>query len=273
MAAPTHTADYALPALRTRLVALQNMGAHDLDPVRWHFIDRLLSQAIKQPASVACHLARKIDAALTEYENAVALARTTAQETVERITVRFPAYSSTAQALCSDGQFRDLARLDSSLAHSSHQQWLAGLNRQLDQQPCNVDHNPASASFTDSLRQQDREIAAMPEPKHASAPLQATAASPTDVRELKSARRFREVREQHQANRVINRAIAQCPDQSGPLNPQLLIVRSLHRMLDLSPHYVNRLVSHVNTILWLEQSSQHGATAKPAKKAPRKHSK
>lgn len=263
-------AKHCLPELRERLVSLKNSGAQRNDPVRWHFIDALLNRAVEEPVSVAIHLVNRIEAALKEYEVAVMRARTAALDTVEKITARFPAHSASAQALCSAGSFKDLERLANSLARGGPAQILGDLNRQLDQEQCKIDPNPASASFNDTLRQQDREIVGLPDISPTEAILPLTAATSPDARELKAARHFREVREKHHANRLINQAVAQCPPQSGPLNPQLLIVRSLYKMLDLSPHYVNRLVAHINTILWLEHSSQQTTPDKPPRKASRK---
>ena len=44
------------------------------------------------------------------------------------------------------------------------------------------------------------------------------------------------------------------PQNPGPLNPQMLAIKSLSTMRELSPDYLNRFVSYVDTLLWLERS-------------------
>jgi hypothetical protein len=49
----------------------------------------------------------------------------------------------------------------------------------------------------------------------------------------------------------------------------MLALRALTRMQELSPDYVNRFVSHIDTLLWLEQANNQTASSKNGK-SPRK---
>ena len=73
-------------------------------------------------------------------------------------------------------------------------------------------------------------------------------------RELTSARYFRELRQQLTAENRITRAVQEAPQDSGPLNPQKLAIRSLMLMRELSPGYLGRFVSYVDTLFWLENA-------------------
>lgn len=73
---------------------------------------------------------------------------------------------------------------------------------------------------------------------------------------LHSARRFSVVWEQIAAERQLAAAIENAPDNAGPLNSHRLMVRAMTRMQDLSPDYLRRFLSQMDTALWLDQLQQ-----------------
>ena len=72
--------------------------------------------------------------------------------------------------------------------------------------------------------------------------------------DLRSAQRFRETWERLGAEVQVQRAQARAPQNAGPLNPQRLMLDSLARMGELSPHYLRRFLAHTESLLWLEQA-------------------
>lgn len=97
--------------------------------------------------------------------------------------------------------------------------------------------------------------------------------------ELRSAQRFRETWERLGAEVQVRQARERAPQNAGPLNPQRLMLETLARMGELSPHYLRRFLAHTETLLWLEQAhgslrqaaTAKGGAVKPAKAArPRK---
>ena len=62
----------------------------------------------------------------------------------------------------------------------------------------------------------------------------------------------------------VTQAIAQAPQNAGPINSHMLVLRSLGLMRDLSPDYLNRFMGYVDTLLILEDSGR----SKPASKKP-----
>jgi hypothetical protein len=64
----------------------------------------------------------------------------------------------------------------------------------------------------------------------------------------------------------ISQAMAQAPQNAGPINSHMLVLRSLSIMRDASPDYLNRFMAYVDTLLCLDQagSVQTKAKAKPA---------
>jgi hypothetical protein len=74
--------------------------------------------------------------------------------------------------------------------------------------------------------------------------------------ELKSMRYFRNTWSRLSVDRQVTQAIEQGPENAGPLNSHLLVLRSLALMRDISPDYLNRFVSYVDTLLWLDQADR-----------------
>jgi Protein of unknown function (DUF2894) len=90
--------------------------------------------------------------------------------------------------------------------------------------------------------------------------------------ELRSAQRFRETWERIGAEVQVQQARERAPQNAGPLNPQRLMIETLARMGELSPHYLRRVLAHTETLMWIEQAQGQlkapAGKAKPAK-APR----
>ncbi|WP_165954135.1 DUF2894 domain-containing protein [Seongchinamella unica] len=82
--------------------------------------------------------------------------------------------------------------------------------------------------------------------------------SPGHREELKAARRFHSAMVQLNADKVVQQALAEVPEAAGPLNPQRLATRSLETMRELSPHYLSRFVSYIDTLFWLERAERGG---------------
>ncbi len=57
----------------------------------------------------------------------------------------------------------------------------------------------------------------------------------------------------------LTQALAQVPDNAGPLNTQRLLNQALELMRDASPQYLQRFMAHAEALLWLDQASLPGA--------------
>jgi hypothetical protein len=83
--------------------------------------------------------------------------------------------------------------------------------------------------------------------------------------ELRSAVRFRETWSRISAEEEVTQAVDRAPDNAGPLNSHMLVLRTLGLMRELSPDYLRRFMAHAEALLWLDQA---GLKAKvPAGKA------
>jgi Protein of unknown function (DUF2894) len=76
---------------------------------------------------------------------------------------------------------------------------------------------------------------------------------------LKTLSYFRSTWSKLSADRRLTQSLAKVPENAGPLNSQHLVHRSLTLMRDLSPEYLNRFMSYVDALSWLDQANAMGA--------------
>lgn len=75
---------------------------------------------------------------------------------------------------------------------------------------------------------------------------------------------FKKQLSQISVQKQVRQAIAQAPQNAGPINSHMLVLRSLGLMRDASADYLSRFMAHVDTLLCLEET---GKASAPAKKA------
>jgi hypothetical protein len=73
--------------------------------------------------------------------------------------------------------------------------------------------------------------------------------------ELKTVQRHRSTWARLRTDQQLARSRARVPDNSGPLNSHRLVLRALQRMQDTAPAYLQHLLAHAETLLWLEQAN------------------
>jgi hypothetical protein len=100
-----------------------------------------------------------------------------------------------------------------------------------------------------------------PAPAHGAATGDATTGLPPSSPELKSLSYFKSTWSRLSADRRLNQSLAKMPENAGPLNSHHLVHRSLTLMRDLSPDYLDRFMSYVDTLLWIEQATSAGGAA------------
>jgi hypothetical protein len=123
---------------------------------------------------------------------------------------------------------------------------LSGLVRLLNEHHGEED-DPDLAPLDQTLRQQELDLVGQ------IAEQSSTAVKPRRE-ELRAARRLQNAMVRQNADKVVTQALAGIPQECGPLNPQRLATRSLETMRDLSPHYLSRFVSYIDTLFWLENA-------------------
>ena len=76
--------------------------------------------------------------------------------------------------------------------------------------------------------------------------------------ELKALRQHRDGWTRLHLDLRITQALAQVPDNAGPLNTQRLLNQALQRLHQLAPQYLQQLVAQVEALLWLDQARLPG---------------
>jgi len=83
--------------------------------------------------------------------------------------------------------------------------------------------------------------------------------------ELKSLDRFRGTWAKVAADAQVDKALARAPENAGPLNSHLLVLRSLAALRELSPEHLHGVLAQLDALLWLEQATQK-PTATPGRR-------
>ena len=83
---------------------------------------------------------------------------------------------------------------------------------------------------------------------------------------------FRKQLSKISVQKQVTQAIAQAPQNAGPINSHMLVLRSLGLMRDISPDYLNRFMAHVDTLLCLDEADKGKVTPKKAASAAKTRS-
>jgi hypothetical protein len=210
-------------------------GAHQLDPVRFRFIESLARRAAEHGGQTRRILEDKLAKLMAAYSEDLGKASNAAPESS-------PGCASVAAPT---------ARPRPSLPCPSSAPRLAT--------PTATDAPPGPGTLGGLVAHLAR---------HAPSPEQGTAArsaSPTlsPGPELKSIRYFKRTLSKLSADQRLAQSLAKLPGNAGPLNSHHLVHRSLLLMRELSPDYLQRFIGHVDALLWLDQvSSGQSPTAK-----------
>lgn len=220
------------------LAALRSAGAQRLDPVRFHYLEVLSERLLAAPDEVQCILQGRLNEALTDYAERFKQARQAASDEVARLSSQRPDLSRELRRLFEAGDYRAVHRLGVPATCKTSQTPLAQLNQHIRSVTQGVTPHGMDGPGT-------------------------VGRDPENRTEMKSLSRFRETWSKIAAEDQVIKAIGRRPQNAGPLNSHLLVLRSLALMRDLSPDYLQRFLSHLDSLLWLEQASQQTTAAKP----------
>ena len=205
------------------IASLREKAADQFDPVRFHFLETLARRALEQRGEVRRILDGRLSEALAAYRQRFERAQNDAQETIARITAQSPKAADDLQRLFIAGDFNAMRRCVATLDENERPVSLADLTRHIAQ------HSPENVEGG-----QERDSGSLAE--------------------LKTIRYFRNTWSKLSVDRQVAQAIEQAPENAGSLNSHMLVLRSLALMRDISPDYLNRFMSYVDTLLWLDQA-------------------
>jgi hypothetical protein len=207
------------------IAALRTGGADRSDPVRFHFIEALARRARQHDGAVGRILEGRLSEALAACRRRLERTHDEAGQTIARIAGRHPEAAEELHRLFVAGDFGGLSRFAARLESDERRCSLAALARSGERYSLPA----ADGDPTEEI------------------------GSPCELRSL---RHFRNTWAKRSADRQVSQAIERAPENAGPLNSHMLLLRTLASIRDISPDYLNRFVSHVDTLLRLEQAGQ-----------------
>ena len=77
-----------------------------------------------------------------------------------------------------------------------------------------------------------------------------------EATELRSIARYRDTWARLGSEQQLTQTLAQAPKNAGPMNSQHLVLRSLQRMHDIAPDYLQSFMSYIDTLIWLESAAR-----------------
>ena len=83
--------------------------------------------------------------------------------------------------------------------------------------------------------------------------------------QLRSIARFQDTWARLSTEQQLTQTLAQAPENAGPMNSQHLVLRSLQRMHDLAPDYLQSFMSYIDTLIWLESAARPSAGDRESK--------
>ena len=218
------------------LAALRAAGAEQIDPVRLRYLEALVRRS-SHPQGDA-----RLALALADYTARLDKARSAADVLLARACGEFPDAADALTTLHAGGRFARLRQRIARLEATRRAPLLSDLVAHIDQRKRSAPEGTPATPSDDGD-------------------------TPVDTSSLAY---FEKIWAELKVEQQLAEALAQAPENAGPLNSHLLALQSLKLMRDLSPGYLKRFVSYVDALLWLDQADNAG---KPALKSAAKGEK
>jgi len=209
---------------RVTIDALRARGADRLDPVRFRFIEALARRSATERGDARRALDGRLARVLDEYTARFDQTQTRAGDTLASTVAQFPDAADQLDAIYRAGDFRELRQFIASLQDRYRARPLPDLLSHIQQ------HSPQNL------------------------PLNGAGAALKPREELKALAYFRNTWSRLKVDQQLARALAQAPENAGPLNSHLLVLQSLKLMRDISPEYLRRFMAYADALLWLDQA-------------------
>ncbi|MFT6287064.1 MAG: hypothetical protein ACJA09_001816 [Alcanivorax sp.] len=220
------------------------------NPARFQLIQSLAEKAGQFNEVPQQRLVSRGLQALDDYQGQLSAARKEAAELVSLAVKQFPDAAAQLQQQFDRYQFRELRRHVAGLQAMLTIDQIRGLTEQLEKGTAPDISN--GISLEDQCQQREQEVTESEVPMTwdlCATPPKLSA----DTAELRSSRQLRKSMLKRRVDKMIAEAIASMPEDPGPLNPQMLAIRSLTTLGDLSPAYLSRFVPYIETLHCLEQ--------------------
>lgn len=265
-------------ALHALIQALRATDGEGCNPVRVRLVEVLARRATQHHGPVAATLTRRAVQIARDTLAEIARTRSACAELADSLEQRHPALAATIAGLLARADLRGLERLERTAQKRALASSLPELSRRLTRCIDTEDRAESAATPLATLLLQ-QELALLATSGHGPAPPASGAdgsATPAGTRnELRASRSLRALRARRHEDELLQQLVTSVPADAGPLNPQLLVIRCLAAMGDISPVYFKRLACYIDTLLTLDQfdGGARSATAKGKKPGSRRPSR
>ena len=232
------------------LVRMREAGGERFDPSGWHYLDRLAKRAMEQNDGARHILEAKVEREIASFSQRLNMARSSAAALLESACSQHPTAASELEDLFANNDFKGLRRQCARLEARKPYAALAELVRQLEPAP---DSAPGKAPGSAAARINEVHAPTL---------------------ELKTVRESRASWARMSVDKQLAKAMDQAPQNAGPINSHMLILRSLAMMRDISPDYLSHIVTYIDTLVSLDPGEAEApvkkkkvVTAKAAKPA------
>lgn len=254
--AATHDAVDSLQRIESELVAWQARRADRFDPVRFRFIEALLRRALVLHGPARDLLETRIAGAMTAYRTAYQSARSDALRAVDQVEMQFPVAAAAVRQRFNAGDFHGVQQCLQRLQRSAGRPGLGPLVKQLRRKGREREAAVEDLSLDEMLRRQEQAaLQARPD-------ISGGRLDDEQTDELRAMRQFRDAWAKRVIEKAVEQAMEDAPEDAGPLNSHRLVIGAITQMRDISPDYLNRFVSYVDTLLWLEQAAKRVAQSR-----------
>ena len=205
--------------------SLRLAGAGHFDAVRLHYLQVLAQRAVSHPAPVKRLLDAKLAQALSAYKDRFERAQGETRDAVARIVRNHPDAAVDLQRLFQGGDFKAVRQRIAALNKNVHRVSLGDLTRHMAQR--SVSDVDVGSNSTIGLGS-----------------------------ELQTTQFFRDTWSKLSVGKRVTQELDNAPKNAGPINSHMLVLRSLATMRDISPDYLSRFTSYVDTLLSLDQCNK-----------------
>ncbi|MFT7387724.1 MAG: hypothetical protein ACI8VC_000965 [Candidatus Endobugula sp.] len=233
-----------------KLDALKHQGADEYDPIRFCFIESLAHRATTQREKVRELLEMKIQQALDDYycKHLMALKNI---DGIEQLTkTELGIKSEQEQGIETEQEkttqvISALVALRHMLANSVDNPQQGNLQKGEPSGSAEV-----IESFNEQLTEQEKQMQHQFDEVNDGANNHAALFSASS---FKSSVAYQKFQHQKRIDHFIDNALNETPENPGPLNPEILAIRLLQQINNLSPEYISRYVGYFETLQWLAQ--------------------
>jgi hypothetical protein len=211
------------------LSKLRDAGGERFDAAGWHYLETLARRSAAHEGSVRRMLEAKLERAVAAFAERFDHARSAAAQFLSSSCEKHPHAAAELQRLFTDSDFKGLRRLRAAL-----------------------DASAQCAAFGELVAQLEPTLARGRDLQSASQAASRITAPVAPPLELKTVRESRDTWARLSVDKQLALAMKQAPQNAGPINSHMLVLRSLAMMQAISPDYLSSVVSYVDTLLALD---------------------